>query len=194
VWQAVSSALPSRSPHCARPRRRRPSSAGRTPRIIARSKSGFADASVSSTAPGTTCGNHRANSPRHPRASPGMVSAVQMHGPARGAGRIPCRIPPYKREAGGSNPPAPTRFVQLDGLFEKANRRPGNHAGNHRCMLPDAGRVTSGPGSIPMTTRTRPCAAGRHRRDWAGELPHGQTIGWRVIAAQIAPRDRRGPR
>ena len=27
-----------------------------------------------------------------------------------------------------------------------------------------------------------------------GELPRGQTIPWRVIAAQIAPRDRRGSR
>jgi hypothetical protein len=27
-----------------------------------------------------------------------------------------------------------------------------------------------------------------------GELPHGQTIPWRVIAAQIAPGERRGPR
>src|SRR5262249_34182035 len=62
-------------------------------------------------------GNHRANSPRHPRASPGMVSAVQTREPARGAGRIPCRILPCKRDAGGSNPPAPTTFVQLDGFF-----------------------------------------------------------------------------
>ena len=49
------------------------------------------------TAPGTTCGNHRANSPRHPRASLGMVFAVQAREPTRRAGRIPCRIPPYKR-------------------------------------------------------------------------------------------------
>jgi hypothetical protein len=27
-----------------------------------------------------------------------------------------------------------------------------------------------------------------------GELPHRQTIPWRVIAAQIAPGERRGPR
>ena len=27
-----------------------------------------------------------------------------------------------------------------------------------------------------------------------GELPRGETIPWRVIAAQIAPRERRGPR
>ena len=26
-----------------------------------------------------------------------------------------------------------------------------------------------------------------------GELPRGETIPWRVIAAQIAPRERRGP-
>jgi len=27
-----------------------------------------------------------------------------------------------------------------------------------------------------------------------GELPRGETIPWRVIATQIAPRERRGPR
>jgi NAD(P)-dependent dehydrogenase (short-subunit alcohol dehydrogenase family) len=38
-----------------------------------------------------------------------MVVAVQVHEPARRAGRNRCRIPPYKREAGGSNPPALAR-------------------------------------------------------------------------------------
>jgi hypothetical protein len=52
---------------------------------------------ISDAAPGTTCGNHRANLPRHPRASPGMVCAVQMHEPTRKAGRNPHGIPPYKR-------------------------------------------------------------------------------------------------
>lgn len=52
---------------------------------------------ISGAAPGTTSGNHRAHSSRHLRASPGMVLAVQMHEPAREAGRDPCRIPPYKR-------------------------------------------------------------------------------------------------
>jgi hypothetical protein len=31
-------------------------------------------------------------------------------------------------------------------------------------------------------------------RRGAGELPRGQTISWRVIAAQLASRDRRGSR
>ena len=35
---------------------------------------------ISDAAPGTTCGNHRANSPRHPGASQSMVSAGQAHG------------------------------------------------------------------------------------------------------------------
>ena len=35
---------------------------------------------ISYAAPGTTCGNHRANSLRHPGASQGMVSAGQAHG------------------------------------------------------------------------------------------------------------------
>ena len=33
---------------------------------------------ISGTAPGTTCGNHRANYPRHLRAHSGMIFAVQM--------------------------------------------------------------------------------------------------------------------
>jgi hypothetical protein len=34
---------------------------------------------ISDAAPGTTCGNHHANSPGHLRASPGMVFAVQLY-------------------------------------------------------------------------------------------------------------------
>ena len=56
--------------------------------------------------------------PGHPRASTGTVFADQMNEPTRGAGRIPCRIPPYKRGVTGSNPVAPTKFVQLDSIIE----------------------------------------------------------------------------
>jgi len=66
-------------------------------------------------------------------------------------------------------------------------------AGNHRCSRTREG-CPAALAASPFDHQDAPCAAGRHRRDWAGELPHGQTIGWRVIAAQIAPRDRRGPR
>ena len=52
---------------------------------------------ISGAAPGTTCGNHRADYPRHLRAPSGMVFAVQMHELARKAGRNPYVIPPYKR-------------------------------------------------------------------------------------------------
>jgi hypothetical protein len=41
------------------------------------------------------------------------------------------RSSPYKRDAGGSNPPAPTKFVQLGGLFETLVGDPGTIAGNH---------------------------------------------------------------
>ena len=44
---------------------------------------------ISGAAPGTTCGNHRANYPRHHRTPSGMVFAVQMHEPTRKAGRNP---------------------------------------------------------------------------------------------------------
>jgi hypothetical protein len=73
---------------------------------------------ISGAAPGTTCGNHRANYPRHLRASSGMVFAVQMHEQTRKAGCNPYLIPPYKRGVTGSNPVAPTKFVQLDGIIE----------------------------------------------------------------------------
>jgi hypothetical protein len=47
-----------------------------------------------------------------------MVSAVQADQSPLWAGQNPGLVTPYKREAGGSNPPAPTKFPQLDGLFE----------------------------------------------------------------------------
>ena len=63
--------------------------------------------------------------------------------------------------------------------------------GNDWRMLPDAGRVTNQrPWQHPFDHQDAPCAAGR----WGGDLPHGQRFPWRVIAAQMAPRDRRGPR
>ena len=61
-------------------------------------RSSYAELSaISGAAPGTTCGNHRAHSPRHLRAFPGIVFAVQMHVPTRKAERNPYCIPPYKR-------------------------------------------------------------------------------------------------
>src|SRR6516165_7538338 len=65
-----------------------------------------------------------------------MVFAVQVHESIRGAGRIPCRIPPYKRDAGGSNPPAPTKFSQLDGLFRTLTGDPVTTVGNHPVYAP----------------------------------------------------------
>jgi hypothetical protein len=64
---------------------------------------------ISDAAPGTTCGNHHAHSPRHLRTSHGMVFAVKAHEPTPEPGRDPGPISPYKRDAGGSNPPAPTK-------------------------------------------------------------------------------------
>ena len=90
--------------------------------------------------------NHRANYPRHPGASSGMVFAVQMHEPTRKAGRNPYPVSPYKRGVTGSNPVAPTKFLQLDGLFETLIGGPVTTAGNHRCMLPDGGKGAQGPG------------------------------------------------
>jgi hypothetical protein len=52
---------------------------------------------ISGAAPGTTCGNHRADFPRHLRASPGTVFAVQLHELIAIAGARSFPIPPYKR-------------------------------------------------------------------------------------------------
>ena len=55
-----------------------------------------------------------------------------------GARSVP--ISPYKRGGAGSNPAAPTRFLQLDDLFETLIGNPVTTAGNHRCMLPGRGK------------------------------------------------------
>jgi hypothetical protein len=119
---------------------------------------------ISDVAPGTTCGNHRAHFPRHLRTSPGMVFAVRVHEPPLKAEHDPELISSYKRRAGGSNPPAPTKFLQLGGIFETLIGDPVTTAGNHRCMLPDGGRVPSGHGRIPFDHQGAPCADGRHYR------------------------------
>ena len=60
-----------------------------------------------------------------------------------------------KRGAGGSNPPAPTKFLQLGGLFETLIGGPVTTAGNHRCMLPDGEGCPAAVAASPSTTRAR---------------------------------------
>ena len=91
---------------------------------------------VSDAAPGTACGNHRANFPRHVGTFPGMVFAVQLHELLAIAGARSFPFPPYKRGSAGSNPVAPTKFLQLDGLFETLIGGQVTTVGNHRCVLP----------------------------------------------------------
>jgi hypothetical protein len=101
-----------------------------------------------------------------------------------GPGQIPGPISPYKRGVTGSNPVAPTRFLQLDGHFETLIGGPVTTAGNHRCMLPDGG-VPKGPWQHPLRPpgRAAPTPAccttcsTRHR----GSVP--ATGGWRLRAA-----------
>ncbi len=132
---------------------------------------------ISGAAPGTTCGNHRANYPRHLRASSGMVFAVQMHELTRKAGRNPYLIPPYKRGGAGSNPAAPTKFLQLGGLFETLIGDPVTTAGNHRCMLPDGEGVPRGHGGIPFDHQGAPRRRQAPPRQGSGSvvwLPNGR--------------------
>ena len=87
------------------------------------------------------------------------------------AGLDPDLISPYKRGGAGSNSAAPTKFLQLGGLFETLIGGPVTTAGNHRCMLPDGGR---GQGAwIPAPRRIRKhhlCAPGLHDRAHALEV------------------------
>ena len=106
-----------------------------------------------------------------------MVFAVQVHEPTRRAWRNRCRIPPYKRGAAGSNPAAPTKFLQLDSLFETLIGDPVTTAGNHRCMRPDGGRVPSGHGSIPFDHQGAPRRRQAPPRQGSGSvvwLPDGR--------------------
>jgi len=58
----------------------------------------------------------------------------------------------------------PPGFLQLGGFFGTLIGGPVTTAGNHRCMLPDGGRVPKGHGSIPFGHQGAPCADGRHHR------------------------------
>ena len=59
------------------------------------------------------------------------------------------------------NPIAPTKFLQLDGLFETLIGGQVTTAGNHWCMLPDGGRVPRGPWQHPL--RPAGCAVRRRQ-------------------------------
>ncbi len=74
------------------------------------------------------------------RRRPATISPASLHFRRRHATFHDGRIAPYKRGVTGSNPVAPTEFLQLDGLFETLIGGPVTTAGNHRCMLPDGGK------------------------------------------------------
>jgi hypothetical protein len=113
-------------------------------------------------------------------------------------------ISPYKRGVTGSNPVAPTRFLQLDGLFETLIGDPVTTAGNHRCMLPDGEGCPAAMAASPSTTTARRAptagttgtgAARRAEGSAASGLAHaclhrGEPDGWR--APRGSPGDRVG--
>ena len=106
------------------------------------------------TAPGTTCGNHRANYSRHLRASPGMVFAVQVHEPTRRARRNPCRIPPHRRVSTAADDHG--ALGQGAGLVsaQDGDRAQGLHGGSRRMNAWRAGH--------------RPGAQGQRQGDHGG--------------------------
>ena len=124
---------------------------------------------ISDAAPGATFGNHRANFPRHVRTSPGMVFAAQLHELIAIAGARSFPISPYKRGVTSSNPVAPTKFLQLGGLFETLIGGWVNHSREPPVHAPGRGRVPKGHASVGQlpqeAARPRGChpdpAAGR---------------------------------
>jgi hypothetical protein len=77
--------------------------------VIASNSSLCLTIAISATLPGTTFGNHRADSCGHPGASAGRVSAGRSHRATLRPGAILTSFSPYKRGVTGSNPVAPTR-------------------------------------------------------------------------------------
>jgi len=111
---------------------------------------------ISDATPGTTCGNHRANFPRHLRTSPGMVFAVQLYELTPRAGTR--SLPLFALQARGHwfEPSCAHQVLQLDGLFETLIGDPVTTGGNHRCMLPDGRRVPRAGAASSSITRARP--------------------------------------
>jgi hypothetical protein len=107
------------------------------------------------------------------RLQPATVVAGRCHIGRYQATSSAGRNLPYKRGVTGSNPVAPTKFPQVDGLFETLIGDPVTTAGNHRCMLPDGGRVPSGHGRIPFDHEGAPCADGGHHRHWSSTQGRG---------------------
>jgi hypothetical protein len=96
-------------------------------------------------------------------------------------GQIPGAISPYKREAGGSNPPAPTKFYQLDGLFETLIGDSVTTAGNHRCMLPDGEGCPAAMASASTTRARRAPTAGTNED--AEVAPHAVKLAQTAVGA-----------
>jgi hypothetical protein len=109
---------------------------------------------------GSQTGSHRRQTPGDAGRRARTISAVSWHNKLRRATFRDRSVASYKRGGAGSNPAAPTRFLQLDGLFETPIGGQVTTAGNHRCILPDGGRVPSCHGSIPL----RPPRAVRRRQ------------------------------
>ena len=76
-----------------------------------------------------------------------------------GLGRGPDLISPYKRGVTGSNPVAPTKFSQLDGIFETLIGNPVTTAGNHRRLTRPRVRARRWHPAGGRGKRSRPRAA-----------------------------------
>jgi hypothetical protein len=105
--------------------------------------------------PGTTCGNHRAHFPRHPRASPGMVLAGHAHDPALSAGPILRPFSPLQARWRWFEPTCAHQVFPARRPFWNTDRRLGNHGLEPPVHAPRRGSVPSGQGSIPWITRVR---------------------------------------
>src|SRR5260370_34346710 len=89
--------------------------------------------------PGSQRGSQRSQTPGDTGRRPATISPVSWHFRRRRATSRDGSVASYKRGGTGSNPVAPTKVLQLDGLFETLIGGPVTTAGNHRCMLPYPG-------------------------------------------------------
>jgi hypothetical protein len=103
--------------------------------------------------------SQRPQTPGHARPLPAAITAARWHVRTFPAPSSHTTDFAYERGVTVSNPVAPTRFSQLNGIFETLIGNPATTAGNHRCMLPDERKRAQRPWPHPPITGV--CRVGR---------------------------------
>jgi hypothetical protein len=130
---------------------------------------------ISGAASGTTCGNHRADFPRHPGASQCVVFAGRAHEAGSVSWTFLWAVFALQARGHWFEPSCAHQGFQLDDIFETLIGGLGITAGNHRCMLPNGGGVPGGQGRIPPAPRVSRAEAGTRRR-WSYVRAAGSAV------------------